>query len=95
MATEARKLQRRGVEYVCASLGSDGALLVGPDNCHYAAAPKVPVLSSVGAGDSMVAALVAAFACAVGTVSQPGTELFSTTDVDNYFDGIVVRCLDI
>jgi len=109
VATEARKLQRRGVEYVCVSLGSEGALLVGPDNCHYAAAPKAPVLSSVGAGDSMVAALVAAFArgataleairlgvaCAVGTVSQPGTELFATTDVDNYFDGIVVRCLDI
>ena len=109
VAAEARKLQRRGVEYVCVSLGGEGALLVGPDNSYHAAAPEVLVLSSVGAGDSMVAALVAAFArgataqealrlgvaCAAGTVSQPGTELFSATDVDHYFDGIAVRCLDI
>jgi len=109
VAAEARKLQRRGVEYVCVSLGGQGALLVGPDNSYHASAPEVLVLSSVGAGDSMVAALVAAFArgatvkdalrlgvaCAAGTVSQPGTELFSATDLDNYLDGITVRCLNI
>jgi len=109
VAADARKLQRRGVEYVCVSLGDEGALLVGPDNSYHANAPEVLVLSSVGAGDSMVAALVAAFArgatlqealqlgvaCAAGTVSQPGTELFSATDLDNYLDGITVRCLNI
>ena len=109
VATEARALQQRGVEYVCVSLGGDGALLVGPDNSYHAAAPEVLVLSSVGAGDSMVAALVAAFArsataqealrlgvaCAAGTVSQPGTELFIAKDIDHYLDGIVVNSLDI
>ncbi len=109
VASEARTLQRRGVEYVCVSLDSEGALLVGPDNTYHAAAPTVVVRSSVGAGDSMVAALVAAFAhgwtapealqlgtaCAAGTVSQPGTKLFSTADVDHYFNEVTVQRLDI
>jgi len=109
VAEEARKLQRRGLEYVCVSMDGDGALLVGPDNSYYAQAPQVVVRSSVGAGDSMVAALVAAFAhgveapkalrlgiaCATGTVSQPGTELFSARDVESYFNDVSVKCLDI
>jgi len=109
VAAEARVLQRSGVNYVCVSLGEDGALLIGPDNSYYAPAPKVDVRSSVGAGDSMVGALVAAFsrdiapsealrlgvACATGTVTRPGTELFSADDVQHHFDGIEVRRLDI
>jgi len=109
VAREARTLQLRGVEYVCVSLDGEGALLVGPENSYHAGAPKVNVLSSVGACDSMVAALVAAFAvdadpqtalrlsiaCAAGTVCQPGTELFSVDDIDLYFDDIVVQNLDI
>ncbi len=109
VAEEARKLQRQGVEYVCVSMDGDGALLVGPDNSYHAQAPQVIVRSSVGAGDSMVAALVAAFArgveapkalrlgiaCATGTVSQPGTELFSAGDVESYFNEVSVKRLDI
>jgi len=109
VANEARKLQQQGVNYVCVSLDGDGALLTGPDNSYYASTPDVVVRSSVGAGDSMVAAMVAAFAhgldapealrlgiaCAAGTVSQPGTELFTSVDVENYFPGISVRHLDI
>jgi len=109
VAEEARRLQRRGVDYVCVSLDGDGALLTGPDNSHHATAPEVVVRSSVGAGDSLVAALVAAFAhgveaagalrlgiaCATGTVSQPGTELFSAADVENYFRDVEVQTLDI
>ncbi len=109
VAAEARTLQRSGVNHVCVSLGEDGALLTGPDNSYYAPAPKVDVRSSVGAGDSMVGALVAAFsrdiappealrlgvACATGTVTRPGTELFSADDVQHYFDAIEVRRLDI
>ena len=109
VVTEARKIQQRGVKHVCVSLDGEGALLIGPDNSYYAAAPKVTVRSSVGAGDSMVAALVAAFAhdwpamealrlgtaCAVGTVGQPGTELFCAADVENHLKDITVERLDI
>ncbi len=109
VAEAARRLQHQGIQYVCVSLDRDGALLVGPDNSYYAAAPKVAVFSSVGAGDSMVAALVAVFsrdgtpqealrlgvACATGTVGKSGTELFSVADVGNYYERVSVRCLDI
>ncbi len=109
IATEARKLQQRNINYVCVSLDKDGALLAGPDNCYYAGTPDVTVRSSVGAGDSMVAALVAAFAhglstvdalrmgiaCASGTVSQPGTELFNLSDAVEHFANIDVQSLDI
>ena len=109
VAAQARRIQQRGVEYVCVSLDGEGALLVGPDNSYHAPAPEVVVLSSVGAGDSMVAALTAAFArdwpapqalrlaiaCAAGTVSQPGTELFCEADVQHYYSGVEVRSLDI
>ncbi len=109
VAAEARKLQQGGVTWICVSLGEEGALLTGPDNSYFAPAPKVTVYSSVGAGDSMVGALVAAFsrgisareglrlgvACATGTVTHPGTELFSPDDVQCYFDDIQVRSLDI
>ena len=109
VATEARALQQRGVNYVCVSLGAEGALLTGPDNSYLAPAPRVTVHSSVGAGDSMVGALVAAFsrgvapqdalrlgvACATGTVTCPGTELFSPDDVQHYFDRVEIHRLDI
>lgn len=109
VAIEARKLQRSGVSYVCVSLGAEGAILCGPDNCYHAAAPAVDVRSSVGAGDSLVAGLVAAFArglapdkalalgvaCATAAVTQPGTELFTAEQLDYVLPDIVVRWLDI
>ena len=108
-ATEARRLHRGGIDYVCVSMGGDGAMLVGPDNSYYAAAPVVEVRSYIGAGDTMVAALLAALArgaaapealrlavaCATGTVVQPGTELFFAADVDSYLKDVTVRYLDI
>ncbi|WP_292752718.1 PfkB family carbohydrate kinase, partial [Methylophaga sp. UBA4204] len=57
----ARKLQLSGVKHVCVSLGDQGALLVSPSNSFYAKALSVPVNTTVGAGDSMVAGLVAGF----------------------------------
>lgn len=109
VATQARKLQRRGVGYVCVSLGAEGALLTGPDNSHYATAPRVPVDSTVGSGDSLVAGMVAAFAhqtspeealrqgvaCGAGTVQQPGTELFDSTWITDLVAKTSIRQLDI
>ncbi|AIQ40262.1 1-phosphofructokinase family hexose kinase [Paenibacillus sp. FSL R5-0912] len=45
-------------EVVVVSLGGDGALLITGDGCEHLRAPEVPVLSVVGAGDSLVAGLV-------------------------------------
>jgi len=109
VAGEGRLLQRRGVQYVCVSLGEDGAVLIAPGNSYHAPAPRVTLRSSVGAGDTLVAALLAGFArgssdeealalavsAAAGTVAQPGTELFSPEQLQQNRDDISVRRLDI
>jgi len=109
VAEESRRLQRQGVEYICVSLGSEGALLVGPAGSFYARAPAIAVRSTVGSGDSMVAGLVAAFArrqrpeealrlavaCGSGTAAQPGTAIFSYNDLGALLQQIEVTPLDI
>lgn len=57
----ARGLQRRGVSVVVVSLGADGALFVDGDRALHGRLPPVQALSTVGAGDAMVAGLIAAF----------------------------------
>ncbi len=46
------------VEVVVTSLGKEGAYLISKDHVFMAKAPDVPVLSKVGAGDSMVAGMI-------------------------------------
>ena len=60
----ARDMIAQGVERVVVSMGGDGALFVSKTAAYRAEGLKVPVGSTVGAGDSMVAAL--AFAAAQG-----------------------------
>ena len=57
MLLEGRKLLERGVEEIVISLGGDGALFVSKDGCYHAPALPVEVKSTVGAGDSVVAAM--------------------------------------
>lgn len=61
IAAAARQLQAQGIAVVVVSLGADGALLCSADGCWHARALPLPQLhSSVGAGDALVAGLVAA-----------------------------------
>ncbi len=92
----ARALVADGAMHVCVSLGADGALLAHPGGVLRGRAPEVAVRSSVGAGDSMLAGLVASLvrgdtiehalrlglACGSGTAAQPGTELFDAAELD-------------
>ncbi len=108
-AHEARRLQQDGVENLCVSMGTHGAVLCTPDNSYHASAPKVKVNSTVGAGDSMVAGLVAGFvhgdtveqclclgvACGAGTVTHPGTELFAAKEIPELMERVTIRPLDI
>lgn len=57
IAEAAREFLKLGIEEVVVSLGDDGALLVKEGQCLKADGLKVPVQSTVGAGDSVVAAL--------------------------------------
>lgn len=53
----ANTLLTQGIGEIVISLGSKGALFVKKDHCWRAKGLQVPVFSTVGAGDSMVAAL--------------------------------------
>lgn len=59
----AKELVDAGIERVVVSMGGDGALFVTADEVLLAHAPKVKVGSTVGAGDSVVAALAHAEIC--------------------------------
>ncbi|HCX64932.1 MAG TPA: 1-phosphofructokinase [Eubacteriaceae bacterium] len=54
----ARQFIDQGIEQVLVSRGADGSIYVTRDHTYKAGGIKVEVLSTVGAGDSMVAALV-------------------------------------
>lgn len=91
----ARVLVERGVGTVMATLGAAGAVLVTAEGAWRAAAPKVHVLSTVGAGDSSVAGYVLAdvrggdaaerlrTAVSYGSAAAglPGTALPTTSDL--------------
>ncbi len=53
-------MDQYGIREVVISLGKEGALYVTPETTVYARGPDVPVKSTVGAGDSVVAALAVA-----------------------------------
>ena len=103
----ARQVQAQGIDWVCASLGGEGALLIGSEQSFFANAPAIEVRSTVGAGDSMVAGLVAAFAqgqrpeealrlavaCGSATAAQPGTGIFTHNDLDPLLRQIEVENL--
>jgi 1-phosphofructokinase len=58
----ARELVDRGIGLVAVSRGSEGALFVAASRAISARLPVVSALSTVGAGDAMVAGLVAGLA---------------------------------
>ena len=57
----ARKYIDMGVQVVAVSLGADGAMILEGDEALFAPKLNIEVKSTVGAGDSMVAGLVAGF----------------------------------
>lgn len=93
----ARALVARGASRLVAlTLGADGAVLAAADVVLRLATPKVQVQSTVGAGDSFLAAMVlrlsqgrslddafrAAVAAGSATAMTPATELCHAADVD-------------
>lgn len=52
-----KKLHQTGICEVVISMGSEGAVFLSDEGIYYAEALKVPVRSTVSAGDSMVAAM--------------------------------------
>jgi 1-phosphofructokinase len=60
VVSAARRLIERGIETVVISMGQDGACLVSANEAVIAVPPDVEVQSTVGAGDAMVAGMIAA-----------------------------------
>ena len=89
----ASRLRDRGAGAVLASLGAEGAVLVDHDGAVHGRTPAVPPLSSVGAGDAMLAgflaaggkgteALIEGLAWGAAAVLQPGSGMPSPDDID-------------
>ena len=89
----AQQLRELGAGAVLASLGADGAVLVDADGAVHGRTPAVPQLSSVGAGDAMLAgflagggkgadALAEALAWGAAAVLQPGSGMPSPDEID-------------
>jgi 1-phosphofructokinase len=87
------RLRDRGARAVLASLGGDGAVLVDDDGAIHGQTPVVSPLSSVGAGDAMLAgflagggvgakALTVGLAWGAAAVLQPGSGMPSPEDID-------------
>lgn len=109
VAEAARTIQQQGVDFVCASLGHEGAILVDANNSYHCSAPKVHKQSTVGCGDSLVAGLIAAahngetppqmlrlgVMCGSATASHPGTELFCREELEAVTTDVEVMQLDV
>lgn len=90
-------LDKYKVEVIVLSLGPEGALLATKGEVRHFPAPQVEHVSSIGAGDSMVAGIVYSLstgepvenailyglACGSATIKSPGTELLQKEDVEN------------
>ena len=101
---EAQKMVKSGrCEVLVISLGAAGALMVSEGFAEHILPPTVPIVSKVGAGDSMVAGVVLSlargkplresvlFGVAAGTaaVMTPGTELCQREDAERLFESMV------
>lgn len=91
--TAANVLRARGARTVLASLGPDGALLVGDSTVLHGEQRVAELRSSVGAGDALLAgylaalsegsaALAEALAWGAAAVSQPGSGMPGLWDLD-------------
>ena len=102
----ARQLIERGQTHMVAlSLGAEGAMLITAEQCLQAKALRVPVTSSVGAGDSFLAALVwaldggqdlsdalaVAMAAGASAVMASGTALCQPEDIERLRKQVRVR----
>ncbi|RYG53118.1 hypothetical protein EON80_33040, partial [bacterium] len=72
----ANNLLERGIEQVAVSMGGDGVLLVSRQGAVWATPPAIEVGSTVGAGDALVAGLVAA---SIRGLSQSESAILGTS----------------
>lgn len=105
IAAAAREVMAQGVEWVTVSMGGAGALFVTPERTLRAISPKVEVGSTVGAGDSVVAAIAYAgdegmgledtialsMATGSATVMQSGTQAAPRALIDSLVPKVTIE----
>ena len=105
IAEAAKELNGRGVKKVVISMGGDGAIMATDEGIWHASPVKVPVGSTVGAGDSVVAALAYAeergmsledtvrlsMATGAANVMQAGTQAAERELVDSLIDQVGIE----
>lgn len=98
-------LLQRGIERVCVSMGGEGSLFIDQEQMIQVSVPKVQVLSTVGAGDSLVAGYVfgmdeklpladcvkIAAAASVIAVTKEGTDFASKEEINKVLPHLQVR----
>ena len=96
-----------GIRIIALSLGERGAIIAGEGECLIVKPLSVPVVSTVGAGDSMMAGLSYALnvgkslsesarlaaACATAAVGCPGTQSPTLEAVKALQSRIEIRCI--
>lgn len=101
----AREIISWGVEYVCISRGSKGAVFVSSSAAYMVEPLKVDVKGVQGAGDSMVAGFCYALAkglteveilrygaaCATGSLIHRGTKLCTKADMEYFLPQIQIK----
>ncbi|MBV9231083.1 MAG: 1-phosphofructokinase [Chloroflexi bacterium] len=101
----ARQLLGNGIQLVVVSMGEQGALFVDQATALIAVPPAVTVKSTVGAGDAMVAGLIAgkvqglslpdcarlATAFSLGTITRFGSDLPAPEILQAYFQQVTVH----
>lgn len=95
----------RGAPQIVVSLGAGGALWMTGEHQGLISAPSVKTMSTVGAGDSMVAGMVWSLAigkqfpeavrygiaCGTAATMHPGTSLFENSDVNPLLEQIKAK----
>jgi len=105
----ARSLLNADVQVVVISMGGDGALFINENESLLAVPPSVTLKSTVGAGDAMVAGLVAgsvknlsladcaslATAFSLSAITRVGRELPARDEIESYKKQIVITPFEI
>ena len=104
----AHSLISETVELVVVSMGAEGALFISRDEAFLASPPSVTLKSTVGAGDAMVAGLVAGFenklslvecarlatAFSLGAITRLGRDLPSKDELKSYQAQVEITPID-
>ncbi|WP_295163012.1 1-phosphofructokinase [uncultured Brachyspira sp.] len=103
----AKELVKDGSENVIVSLGEDGSVLVNKDEAYIGNAPEGELISSVGAGDAMLAGIVYGisknlsivdsykYAIASGTSTALSEGLTTFENMNNLLDKVEVKEINI